>query len=255
MPNRRKPNNKPGGDGKKGGKKKGGRKSEAFKDARRDVMLSIKPARREIRRIKKMGVREGRQQEQKIGNIYGALGDQLSAIGGNYQPQAQQIASGLQGNLAQLAGTIGSNVPGVPQGEISAGAGVLGALGGGALAQLASGAQRSIDFQNSVQRQGAMEGAFATRDVANQTADFRKDLNQQRIDLMRDVPALIRSRMDENQARRFEQMLAMQQLQLSRRGQNASIGLQQQGLALERQSQQALAQYYMDLVRQMTGGK
>jgi Sec-independent protein translocase protein TatA len=241
-----------GNDGGKNKRKKGGRSPE-MREARRDVMLSVKPARREIRRARKQGIRDYQQAANKTENIYGALAQQLQPLAGQFQNQSNQVASGLQGNLAQLAGTIGSTVPGVPQSELSAGAGMFGALGGGALAELASGQQRNLAYQNATRGQAAVEGTHAQRNMLMDLTDFKKDLTQQRVDLMRDVPALIRQRKDFLSDQEFEQMLALQQLQLERQNSNRSYGLQSRSLSMQQQADALMQQYLADKLRLMGG--
>lgn len=248
-------NNQPGNDGRGNkGRRKKGRGSPVLREARRDVMLTIKPVRREIRRIRKQGIRDYRQAAAKTGNIYDALGRELAPLMGQFAGQSQQIASGLNQNLGTLADTIGSNVAGVPQSEISAGAGMFGALGGGALAELANNAQRNAAYQTSVQQQSGVEGAIAQRNMLQDLLGFKQDLGQQRLDLMRDVPQLIRQRMDFLRDQEFDQGLALQQLQLERLGMNRSYGLQNQQLAMQQKSDAAYQWLMQQLAQQNARG-
>jgi vacuolar-type H+-ATPase subunit C/Vma6 len=83
--------------------------------------------------------------------------------------------------------------------------------------------------------------------------DFKKDLTQQRVDLMRDVPALIRQRKDFLSDQEFEQMLALQQLQLERQNSNRSYGLQSRSLSMQQQADALMQQYLADKLRLMGG--
>lgn len=254
-----KPDWKPDGGGNGGGgknppKRKGG-KPEGFKDARRDVMLSVKPLRREIRRVRKQGTRDAQNQITQTQNVYDAMGRTMAPLTQQYTDQSSQIASGLTGNLGTLTDMLGSAVPGVPQSEQSAGANLFGTIGAGSLGELASQAQRNVGYNTSAQRQGAMESGITQRNILQDLGDFRDDLGQQRIDLMRDVPALIRQRMDAERDTNFEQGLAMSELDLRRLMANRSNSLAQQSLGMDQRQQQLYAQMMADIIGAEQGGR
>ena len=239
----------PKGDG-KGGKDGPRRRNRGggplMKEARRDVLQSVKPVRREIRRARMQGTRDYERASEKASDLYGALSAQLAPLAGQFQSQAAGIGDALNDQLAGLGGMLGSTVPGVPEGEIGAGAGMFGALGGGALAELASTAQRNLGYQTSAQRQAAMEGTIAQRNYLADRTDFLDDLRQQRVDLMRDVPTLIRQRLDYLRDQKFDQGLALSELDLRRLMANRDYGLQSQALGMDRRQQDLMSQMYSD---------
>lgn len=185
-----------------------------FARARRDVMLSLRPQLQDLRRTGKQARRQYRQSSHQVGDIYGALQDQLAPLGGQYGQQATQIASDLQGQLAGLTGGLGSTVPGVPASEIAAGTGMFGTIGAGALEQLASDRARNAAYQTSAQRQGAEEQAITKRNYLTDLTNFRSDLADQRHSLMGGASQSILQRLADLRDQAFQQSLANKEFQL-----------------------------------------
>lgn len=193
-------------------------------------MVSYRPYLQEIQRARRQGNRDYNQSMARVGSVYGALGRELGGVGGiDTGAIGQQFTSQLGG----LADMLGSSVPGVPAGEISAGTGVFGAIGAGGLSQLASDASRSQAYQSSAQRQGSIESMIAQRNMTQDRLGFLDDLRQQRLDTMSRVPAEIRSRID-----------ALRDLMFSQGLQNRQFGLQNRSYLDQQRLDQLIAEYY-----------
>lgn len=202
------------------------RGSPAYQRAKRDVMLSYRPYRRELRQARREGRRDYRQANARVGDVYGALDRELAPLSGQYAGQMEGITQGLQGNLAGLTDLLGG-VEGVPQSEVTAGAGLFGTIGAGGLSELASQQARNVGYNTSAQRQGSMERAVTQRNYRQDLTTFLDDLRRQRVDAARDLPGLIRQRMDEINDRNFERSMALREFTLRAR----QVGLDTQSQA------------------------
>lgn len=227
-----------GGGGKGGGKKPRRKLGPLESRARRDVMLSVRPELQDIRRARRQGTREYHTASNRVGDIYGGLQHELAPLGAQYGNQANDIAGDFTTQLGGLTDLLGSNVQGVPQGEISAGTGLFGTIGAGALEQLAGERGRNLAYNASAQRQGGIEKMTGQRNMLSDLQDFRKDLSQQRLDVTRGTPADIRQRLDELRDAAFQRQLAEKQ-----------FGLQARSLNQGQLADQAFQNYLIDQAR------
>ncbi len=191
-------------------------------DARRDVMLSYGPALDALRRARRQSKRDFRRSRRQVKGVYRGLGQELRGLGQGYQGESREIAGDLRGDLAGLTGLLGSGVAGVPSSEITAGAGLFGSIGAGALEGLADARARGLAYNTSARRQGSIESALTQRNMLQDLGEFRRELSQQKVDLLRRTPAEIRARLDELRRIAFEQGLSSQELALRARALNQS---------------------------------
>jgi hypothetical protein len=200
------------------------RGSPAFRRARRDVMLSYRPYKRELRQARREGVRDFRTANRRVGNVYAGLQNELAPLSGQYATQMEGIRSNLTSDLGGLTDLIGSSVAGVPASEISAGAGLFGTLGAGGLSELSSQQARNVGYNTSAERQGSLEKMTAQRNYGQDLTYFLSDLRGQRMDAARDLPGLIRQRMDELNDRNFDRSMALKEFAL--RAKSAGMDMQ-----------------------------
>jgi hypothetical protein len=211
--------------------------SPDFRRARRDVMMSFKPYRRELGQARKEGIRDFKTANARVGNVYGGLASELAPLSGQYADQMTGVREGLSSDLGGLADMLGSTVPGVPQSEIAAGTNMFGTLGGGGLEQLASQQARNVGYNTSAQRQGALEKMTAQRNYGQDLTNFLSDLRGQRTDAARDIPGLIRQRMDELSDRGFDRSMALREFGLRSKAAGLDMKLGQMGLQSSQQLQ------------------
>lgn len=119
--------------------------------------------------------------------------------------------------------------------------------------------QRQAGYMGSAQEQGATEQMIARRNYLQDRTDFLDDLRQQRVDLMRDVPALIRQRKDYLSDQKFDQGLAQSQLDLNQLIADRDYNLGMRGLNLDANQQsidsQAWSDWFEYKKRQARGGE
>ncbi len=250
MPKRRQgPGGEPGGGG--GGGGGGGRRrrqrNPLYRRARRDVRVSYQPYLQDLRRSRREGIRDYEEGMARSQGAYGALQNILGPLAGQFSQQAAGIGDTFSSQLSGLTDMLGSTVPGVPQGEIGAGANLFGTIGAGALSDLASGAQRTATYQDSAQRQGAIEQMIAGRNMTKDKLDFLEELRQSRLDLKRGMGPEIRSRIDYLRDQTFQQAMATQGMNLDRR----AFGLQSQQFQSGMQSDAAMRQFLMDWINSL----
>lgn len=224
-------------------KKKRRRRSPAFRRAARDVRIAQRPFRRELRQAKREGLRDIRDATRRTNQAYSGLRNEIAPLSGQYADQMSTISQGFTDQLGSLADLLGSSVPGVPAGEISAGTGAFGAIGAGGLSELASQSARNVAYNTSAMRQGGLERGMARRNFAQDRLDFLKDIRGERLDLAREAPALIRQRMDELRDRGFDRSMALREYQLRAR----AAGLDERLARSDLRGQQAWADLLMGL--------
>jgi hypothetical protein len=215
--------------------------SPSYRRARRDVMMSYRPYRRELAAARREGTRDFRQANRRVGAVYGGLANELAPLSGQYAEQMAGIRGNLTSDLGGFADMLGSTVPGVPQGEIAAGTNLYGTIGSGGLEQLASQQARNVGYNTSTQRQGALEKMTAKRNYGQDLTEFLSDLRRQRMDAARDIPALIRQRMDELSERGFDRSMALREFGLRSRAAGLDNRLAQMGLNSSQQLANVLA--------------
>lgn len=186
------------------------------KRAKRDVKAAYQPQFDAIHRAKQQAVQEAHQQSRGLKSIYRGLNHQLRPLTANYNSAARGIQSGLQDQLAGLAGMLnmGGNVNGIAPGEESAAKMAFGQLGAGGFATLAGDQQRQQAWGNSTLRQSAMERASGQRNLLEDKRQLLDDIRNQRIDLTGEMGPQILTRIDELRDSRAQRRLAQQELEL-----------------------------------------
>jgi hypothetical protein len=177
-------------------------------------MTSYRPFRRELQQARREGTRDYRESSKRVGSVYDALGRELAPLSGQLTSQIGAISSGLQGQLGQFGDLLGSSVPGVPAGEIAAGTGLFGSIGAGALSELANSQARGVSYNASAQRQGSLEKMTARRNYRQDYQTFLDDIRRERINAARDLPSLMRQRVDELRDRGFDRSMALREFEL-----------------------------------------
>jgi hypothetical protein len=206
-------------------------------------MQSFRPFRRELAQTRREGTRDYREAMRRTGQVYGALGRELEPLSGQYASQMGDVRSNFSGDLAGLAGMLGSTVPGEPTGEISAGTGYFGAIGAGGLSELASAQGRNAAYNTSAMRQGSLEKGMAQRNYTQDLQDFRGDIRRERIDAARDMPGLIRQRVDELRDRGFDRSMALREFALR----SKQAGMDMRMAMSDQRGQQAWSNFLMGL--------
>jgi len=226
-----------------GGQAPKGGADSLYRQAKRDVMLSMRPILAQYKQAKNQISRTGDQTQARVGDIYSALGSQLGALGDPYQQQISGISSDLTANLAGLTGGLNGQIGQAPATERAAAAGLFGAIGGGGLTQLASGAGRNAAYNTSAQRQGVEESAITQRNSAIDTANALRDLQTQKAGSFGGTPQQILARLDA-----LKQQSA--QLALARSGNQLNWSQFNQSTSQNSANQAAFAQW----LQMMSGG-
>ena len=174
-------------------RRRGGSGSDkVHQEARRLFHLSVQPYLQQINRAKRQAKRETNQTINRTQNVYGALGSQLQALADPYQQQVSGIQSDLTGNLNALMPSLQGQIGQAPATERAAAAGLVGSIGAGAQSLLGQSAATEAGYNTSAQRQGIEESAITQRNALGDLANFRQDLSQQKVDILRQAPAQIR---------------------------------------------------------------
>lgn len=199
--------------------------SGVYSDAVRDVMMSLRPGRQQIRRARRQGIADYGQYSQQAADIGQAFQSQVAPLGGAYDAQVGGITSDLQAQLGSLTGLLGTSIGQVPEAERAAGAAMFGTTGAGTLAQLASERARQAGYQTSAQRQGAIETMTTRRNALVDLQNYLDDLASRKTDLYAGSDAMIRQREDQLRQQAFDRAMAMRNYNLNASqvsGQNAS---------------------------------
>lgn len=198
--------------------------------ARRDVRLAIDPVLDEIRRAQRSAGRDYEQNAERVADIYGALGDEIRPLGGQYDTQAQRISGDLNTVLGGLAGLLGPSMEafaglspedaagaqaqllGAAAPEGQAAVNMFGALGAGGQSLLANDRSRNLGYQTSAQRQVGLDRSALEKSFLQDYRDLLDDIKQQRLDVMQDVPSQIMARLDELRDRKKQFGIARAEL-------------------------------------------
>lgn len=218
----------------KRGRQGGGMKaSDAYQQAHREVRNSVQDYLNTLKRSGKQAARQTTQTNQRTQDVYGALGTQLSALDAPYQSTMAEIGNNLSTQTAGLAPLLQQSVGQAPQTETAAASGLLGAIGSGGLSQLASSAATNAGYNQSAARQGSIESAITQRNALSDLGNFRQDLGQQRVDIMRQVGPQTLQRMDQLKQQGLDRRLALANLAISQ----GQYGMQQTAFATDQASQ------------------
>jgi hypothetical protein len=211
---------RPGGGERRGGRGRGRSPYPAWMT--QDPMERVG---REYEGIEQMARRQLEQDIGRTQGVYGALQGQLAPMAGQYDTEAQRIASELQGQLGGLSGLIGQPVP---AGELGAAQGAFGAAGAGALGMLAGDRSRNLGYAQSAQRQAAIEPEVMARRM-------QEGMRNELADLRSQMPG----RLDELADTRLQQMLARREM-----------AMRQQQLRTEGRSSDAMRQFLLAQIGQ-----
>ena len=194
---------------KKGG---GGGFTSPRKQARRDVMLALRPQLRETKRQGKDVRREYDKYAGQMGGLYGLLDTQLADIGGDMGSQFTANQDRYSGGVADIMAAIGqSTAP--DQGAF------LNTLGSFALAgqnTLGTDAARETAYNASTRRQGGLESMVLGRNIRSDLQDALDQLRDERRDIMRDRGPMVMQRMDTLRQQQFDRQMALKELALRR---------------------------------------
>ncbi len=225
--------------------------SKYYQEALNEVMLSIQPTLNQIQRARHQVIHDYHNRMQTARRVYGAQGNQLSDIGGDYNTQAAPIAGQLTDQLGGLSSLLGSS-NGIPaEGEMQAGRNMIGAIGSGTLETLASNQGRNAAFNSSARRQGALESMTARRNYTSDLQNYLDDLHSRNVDTMESVPAQVQSveRSLSNDA--FNRRMSLAQLALSRRG----LSDQEAATAAAQAAADAQNRYTRHIINQLINGQ
>jgi hypothetical protein len=108
---------------------------------------------------------------------------------------------------------LGQNTIGqVPEAERAAGIANVGAIGSGAIEQIAGQQQNMADYLASGAQQGAVQGAVTSRNYLKDYSQFQKDIRQQKVDVIKSSRDQILNRLDQLKQERFDRSMALKQL-------------------------------------------
>lgn len=214
-----KPNDKPDRD--RPGNKPGQAPSKNFRNrASRDVAAAYQPQYDALDRQQSTAEAQSAEYQQQIENLYNSLSETIGSLGPQYQAQVDQITQGLQSNLGSLA----SSLPGgLPSAELAGANGAFGAAGAAGLSSLSSQALRGAGYNTSALRQTAIDSANYQTSVLADLQDFRKSLDDQRMDLASQQAPLVLSRVDELRDRADQLALANKEFKLRQSATQAQI--------------------------------
>lgn len=237
-----------GGDGKGGGKGNKRRKRQQeqqrfYNRAGRDVRLALDPLLEALSREGTLAERQFRTDADRFRDIYGSLDRELQPLTGQFREQMSGVTEDFQGQLGELAQLLGSQVPGVPQSELTAGAGAFGALGAGALGELASARGRNVAYNTSAERQGGIEQAVTHRNALVDLENYLSELSRRRADVQEDIPDLFRQRLDELRDQSWQREMARKEFGLRAAATKSQVG-----------SDKSLNRYLQDAIRSSFGG-
>ncbi len=207
MPNRRNRNRR---------RNQGHGVNEVHQEARRQFHLMMQPVLNQIKQAKRQARRETNQTINRTQNVYSALGSQLGAING--QDQYAAIGNNLATQTSALAPLMNQGTGAAAPGEAGAAAGLLGAIGQGGVNQVGQIGATALANNQSAQRRGVEESAIMQRNALGDLADFRRELGQQKVDLLKSAPAQIRQLISDIEQRNLNNRLALGQLAVSRGG-------------------------------------
>lgn len=178
-------------------------------------MLEFRRSRQALKRDRRQGMRESRQAQTQVGNVYDQLGPSLDAINSQYQTQTAGIPGQLTEQIGSLSSMLGSNIGAVPDAERAAGTNLIGTLGAGTLEQLASDQSRNAAYGASASRQGEIQRLTDQRNILGERRDFQEDIRNRRQDLMSGTDQMIRQRQDELARQAFDRRMALQAMAIS----------------------------------------
>lgn len=181
--------------------------------AKRDIRIANRPARQAIRRAARSGKQDFNEAQQRVAQVTGALLGQLGQIPGAYAGQTGGIIGNVTSGIGALGEQLGQNSIGnVPVAEQAAGIANVGAIGSGAIEQIAGQQQNMADYLASGAQQGAVQGAVTSRNYLHDYAKFQKDIRQQKVDLAKGSADAILQRLDQLKQERFDRTMALKQL-------------------------------------------
>jgi hypothetical protein len=184
-----------------------------MKQAKRDVRIARRPQKQAIRRAARSGRQDFNEAQQRVAQVTGALLGQLGKIPGAYAGQTSGIIGDVTSGIGALGTQLGQNTIGqVPEAERAAGIANVGAIGSGAIEQIAGQQQNMADYLASGAQQGAVQGAVTSRNYLKDYSNFQKDIRQQKVDLQAGSKDDILQRLDQLKQEQFDRSMALKQL-------------------------------------------
>jgi hypothetical protein len=184
-----------------------------MKQARRDFRVAMKPQKQAIKRARRQGTRDFNEASQRVAQVTQAMLGQLGQIPGAYAGQTSGIIGDVTSGIGALGEQLGQNTIGqVPEAERAAGIANVGAIGSGAIEQIAGQQQNMADYLASGAQQGAVQGAVTSRNYLKDYQGFLKDNRQQQVDLASQSKDAILQRLDQLKQEKFDRTMALKQL-------------------------------------------
>jgi hypothetical protein len=189
-------------------------KDALTRQATREVRSTVvRPQLQALRRAARSGKQDFNEAQQRVAQVTGALLGQLGKIPGAYAGQTSGIIGDVTSGIGALGEQLGQNTIGqVPEAERAAGIANVGAIGSGAIEQIAGQQQNMADYLASGAQQGAVQGAVTSRNYLKDYANFQKDIRQQKVDLQAGSKDDILQRLDQLKQERFDRSMALKQL-------------------------------------------
>jgi hypothetical protein len=188
-------------------------KDPLMQQARRDFRVAMRPQKQAIKRARRQGTRDFNEAQQRVAQVTGALLGQLGQIPGAYAGQTGGIIGNVTSGIGALGEQLGQNSIGqVPVAEQAAGIANVGAIGSGAIEQIAGQQQNMQDYLASGAQQGAVQGAVTSRNYLKDYQGFLKDNRQQQVDLASQSKDAILQRLDQLKQEQFDRTMALKQL-------------------------------------------
>jgi hypothetical protein len=209
----------------------------------------MQPVLSQIKQAKRQAKRETNQTINRTQNVYSALGSQLGALNAPGQEAYATIGNNLATQTSALAPLMNQNIGQAPESEATAAQGLLGAIGQGGVNQVGQIGATALANNQSAQRRGIEESAITQRNALGDLREFRQELGQQKVDLLKSAPAQIKQLISDIEQRNLNNRLAMGQLAVSQ----GNLGVAQGGLDIQRlmyeldaQGQSAVSNFLQD---------
>jgi hypothetical protein len=189
-------------------------KDPLMQQAKREVRsTTVRPQLQALRRAGRQGKQDFNEAQQRVAQVTGALLGQLGQIPGAYAGQTGGIIGNVTSGIGALGEQLGQNSIGqVPVAEQAAGIANVGAIGSGAIEQIAGQQQNMADYLASGAQQGAVQGAVTSRNYLKDYSNFQKDIRQQKVDVIKSSRDQILNRLDQLKQERFDRSMALKQL-------------------------------------------
>lgn len=220
-----------------------------YEQALQELMVELQPYLNQLQRAQRQGRNDFRDSMARYGQVYNAYGNDLSNVANQYSSMTAGINPQLISDIGSLSGMLGNEYGMANAAENTAGRGVVGTIGAGALQTNASNTARNAAYGASALRQGAMEEKTAKVNARSDWTDYKRDLNEQRLQALEGLPgqASVLARNLRNDA--FNRRM---QLAANDRA-NRALELQAQQIANAEAAAAAESKYYRRLINLIKG--